>query len=181
MAYTYRLTVSGTYLGQVVQNVLHYHENSDTALSVVVANWIANVLPSYVNCLSVDYEPGTVKAVRTDTLAMHEEDFASAGTVAGDPMPPQVTGLISWRSGIASRSGRGRTYMPALTEGEVASGYISAGLQTRYGNFATAAQSFLYGSLVIYHRDSNTYIPVVSNIIRTTTFTQRRRGFGRGV
>lgn len=49
---------------------------------------------------------------------------ASSGTNAGDPLPPQTQGVVSWHSGtfVAGVEIRGRTFIPGPTETDNSSG-----------------------------------------------------------
>ncbi len=49
------------------------------------------------------------------------------GTDTHVPLAPQTAAMISWRTALRSRSGRGRTYMPPMTA-NVSDGGVTAGM-----------------------------------------------------
>jgi hypothetical protein len=62
---------------------------------------------------------------------------AGAGTLAGDPLPPQISGVISVRSAFAPARTRGRIYLPSATEAEnTTTGIPSAAYITTMTTFA---------------------------------------------
>lgn len=71
-----------------------------------------------------DVQPGTAAEVENDYPAV-------LGAIAGDPLPPQVAAVITWRTGLAGRSFRGRTYLPFIDESTSSDGTVSAPQITR--------------------------------------------------
>jgi len=106
------------------------------------------------------------------------------GTVGSAPDPASATLSVSWRTGLAGRKYRGRFYSVGMVEAQsqdndtVTSGYvISAGsiATALINNLATVSQA-----LVIFHRLTNTFTPVLSTIVENLVDAQRRRLAGRG-
>lgn len=107
-------------------------------------------------------------------------------TLAGDVLPSQVTGLVTWRTAGAGRAMRGRTYFPFPTESRnTASGLPDAAYLTALNTFATAV--VLGGAVggggntaeiqpVVYHKATGTVTPVTTFSVRSRWGTQRRRG-----
>lgn len=54
-----------------------------------------------------------------------------------DAFPPDAALVITWLTGVRSRSGRGRTYMPGLTEAMVTDGRVNSGGTNALGVFAS--------------------------------------------
>jgi len=115
---------------------------------------------------------------------------AGAGTVASDPLPTQVTGLVFLTSNIAGPGGRGRIYLPFPTESQNdASGLPTAGYQTLAGAVITAwfgASAIAEGGRtanlvpVLYKRSAHTTTQLITGGVRAKWATQRRRGdYGR--
>jgi len=116
---------------------------------------------------------------------------AGPGTVAGDLMSTQTSGLISLATNFAGRRFRGRKYMPFPGEADNdATGVPTAGYLTRLAalrNLFTATQSVVGGAgttnfkLVIFHKGGNPVPTVVTGAIAQPIWaTQRRRGsYGR--
>jgi hypothetical protein len=78
-----------------------------------------------------DVNPGTAAEVELDFTAV------AGGIVGGDPLPPQSAGVITWRTGFAGRSFRGRTYLPGVSESDSTDGTLSSGYLTRLGTIIT--------------------------------------------
>lgn len=122
------------------------------------------------------------------------------GTVAGDVLPGQVSGLISLRTTNATRRGRGRVYIPFPSEADTgAQGNPTAAYLTNLGNLAgvfdnevaaigggtdTTFTPVIFGRA----RPATPVLPALPEIITDVTVataanrfaTQRRRGgFGR--
>jgi hypothetical protein len=114
---------------------------------------------------------------------------AVAGTLASDMLPPQVAPLVSWRTSLAGRSFRGRTYMPPATEDAQVNGFASAGLQSGYALLVTnmlavfgpAGSNPDWQFVVISRRHNGAPrvppigTPVTVGIVRPVLATQRRR------
>lgn len=111
------------------------------------------------------------------------------GTATGDPLPSQVSGIISWRTANAGPFYRGRNYIPFPAEGDNdVDGKPTAGYSTRCGTLLNALVSFVAGSggntntmlAVIYHRVSASYSLITAGFTQFRWATQRRRGiFGQ--
>lgn len=70
----------------------------------------------------------------------YEVGAAVSGQQTGERLPSQIAGLISWRTGVPGRSGRGRTYLPPINEGSQSDGYMSTTYFDAVTAFATAAK-----------------------------------------
>lgn len=103
---------------------------------------------------------------------------ALVGTDANGPLPPQCSAVVSLRSAIFTRAGRGRFYLPTFATDKVAAGRILAGAVTQT---VTAAQKFVQSlngagyTVVVYHRSTRTHDNVVSVDVGDVFDTQRRR------
>lgn len=122
---------------------------------------------------------------------------AGAGTVTGDPMPPQTCGIISFQTGKPRQANRGRMYMPFpgqssdsgggspgavyLSELGVIAGYFDSGVAiVQAGRTATLVRVIKHGK----NKDGVYPIPntdpVTGASIGGGWATQRRRGdYGR--
>jgi hypothetical protein len=136
--------------------------------------------------VTTELDPGTGKNV-TDQVSFH----TIAGTDVGKPVPQQCCVLISYRTANASKKGRGRQYLPAITDTNVTnaggiSGSEANAIDTAWSAFLTSMQTtgtpvILHGG---YHKDKVTgvvtYVPLSSDAItgiatRQEFATQRRR------
>lgn len=101
---------------------------------------------------------------------------------SGAPVPAAVSGLITWKTGLAGRSFRGRTYLAG-----VSNNYVQADGSQWQPSFVptlqAAAQAFndlLVGAttvtgLDVYSEKNNTKAPVTAVLFRPYFGTQRRR------
>lgn len=119
----------------------------------------------------------TVATGLQDQLA--ETVVSLVGTAVGSSLPPDVALVVSLRTALANRRGRGRFYLPALaaaslaTDGKVAAASITtlmAALGTAWGPYTTALDT-----VVIYSRVGRFTTPVTSFNIGNIFDTQRRR------
>lgn len=151
--------------------------------------------PLFKACMSANSVYEGVRAQKIAPLPVTAQALISAhtgaGTAGGNDLPRQTAGLISWKTDLAGRGFRGRTYVPFpsstfLTPG----GHTTAGYQTAVLAIANAAIGFTAvaaggGScgllLGVYHRKTLTITPIVSPArVRLFWATDRRRGdFGR--
>lgn len=123
-------------------------------------------------------------------VAVQTAASAGAGTGGATAQPKQVSGLTSWYTAVAGRSGRGRTYWPfPPTAFDIADGTPSASYVTAIDNIASAIQGFTLVSTggrtanvtpSIYHRGTGGTQSITVRLSRTQWATQRRRGgYGR--
>ncbi len=100
------------------------------------------------------------------------------GTAVGACLPFQCAPVVSLRTDLATRSGRGRFYLPALAEGNTTAGRLLLASQQA---IVTAAQQF-FASLdtgglqpILLSRVSLAQTPVTSFDVGDVIDTQRRR------
>lgn len=113
--------------------------------------------------------------------------LANQGALAGDPLPKQVSGIITKRTGNPGSKGRGRCYIPFPTEGvNDATGVPTAAYTTLLSNLAAALQQNLLIGLApntttlspcVFRRSNpaSSFL-VLSHQQRNRWATQRRRG-----
>jgi hypothetical protein len=153
----------------------------------------------YANCMNVGAEYDGCSCQRfMGPLPLEEPQFSTlgfpqTGTVTGDLLPPDKSGIISWKTGKAGRKYRGRSYIPFPGE---ASNNVNGLPETAYVTSLTA----LLGALmtptliddgmgntvqlakVIYHGRvvSSPYDLVTTGIAKDLWAVQHRRGdYGR--
>jgi hypothetical protein len=110
-----------------------------------------------------------------------------AGTKAGNTLPASVSATMSWRTGLAGRKFRGRTYAVSPTEGDLdssdllTSGYI-ARLAAAAADLVSRSPFGGNGDFVIWHCHDASLDPtlVTTAIISQLPDNQRRRLPGRG-
>jgi hypothetical protein len=103
---------------------------------------------------------------------------ALVGTNANGPLPPQCSCVVSLRSAVFTKAGRGRFYLPTFATDKVSGGRILAAAVTQV---ATAAQKMVQSlngagyTVCIYHRQTKTHDNVVTVDVGDVFDTQRRR------
>lgn len=125
-------------------------------------------------------------------------DLAFSPVLGGDSgshqLPPQAAVVLSWKTALAGRSYRGRTYMPGLTEGNQEKGDLSGAIITNFTTIITQMINVFGVSgtdpnwrFVIISRWSNgvernppTSQDVTSGLVRPYVYNQRRRTIGVG-
>src|SRR5213592_3612709 len=104
---------------------------------------------------------------------------ALAGTATDDCMPQETCPVISLRTANASKAGRGRLYLPPLTEASNAgSGVMVTASQTKLADAAQNLIQSLNGAAMavgVYHRFSNTFDQVTACDVANLFRVQRRR------
>lgn len=118
-----------------------------------------------------------------------ENGSQGVGTVATEPLPNQVAGVISLYTNFAGRRYRGRLYIPFPAEGDnTVTSIPSAGYLTGLGNIGGAVLGIITNpntkiailTPILYHRLDGTSNDLVGTTTRTVWGTQRKRGgFGR--
>lgn len=72
-----------------------------------------------------DVKPGTAASVEITITPV-------AGFLAADPLPPQCSAVLSWRTALKGRAYRGRTYLPPSTEDAQSNGNWTSGALTDF-------------------------------------------------
>jgi hypothetical protein len=126
--------IRGTYLGEQVENTLYFGVGTPpTAAGLLAAGnalamwWQTSVMPN----LSIHYtfrEVYLVSLVSASApTATAVQGAGTAGGTVGDGMPGNVALCVSFRTEARGRSFRGRNYVPAVPESDVAGNTISSG------------------------------------------------------
>jgi hypothetical protein len=130
----YKLIVHQLYRNQVrVQNVFHVRLNVAGALfdaSSVTATFVNNVLPTWRGNITSVITFTHVEAIQIHPSGgdSHSRDIQLTGTFSPPGIfsayPVVCAGVITWRTGTPTRSGRGRTYVAGL--------YLGSGYDGRF-------------------------------------------------
>jgi hypothetical protein len=122
-----------------------------------------------------------------DPAFVYEESVTGApGTTTGDMLPAYVAPLVSWRTGLAGRSRRGRTYMPPTGEVHQVGGILLSTYLGPWLDWANAMLLFVAGGthggwiLAIQSEVLLDAFQVTSFLLRDVLATQRRRRLGVG-
>lgn len=104
---------------------------------------------------------------------------ALAGTATDDSMPGSTCPVLSLRTANASKRGRGRCYLPCVTEtSNAGNGRITSGSQTQIVTAGQAMVQSLNGAsyeVVVWHKDLLTGDAVISVDVADLFRQQRRR------
>jgi hypothetical protein len=112
---------------------------------------------------------GEITMATGQQQSLRETDVSHAGTAAGSALPGDVAIVVSLRTALANRSGRGRFYLPQPAATTLAAD----------GKLATASQDQLVDAAQFaYSNSNNTVIPVVYS--RTKRQTQAINTFNVG-
>lgn len=195
----YRMRVITQQQEQIGVNVLHYRVVSSAPpepSQLEIATFMdAALAPVYKPLLTAASTYRGVGVQRILPLPVQVESSTTAnlgiGTVAGDELPKQITGLLSHRTSLAGAGFRGRTYVPfpgetdSAADGLPGGGYVLRMVDLRQVLIAAhlvigAGGGSVTLQLVVFRRATGVSTIVVASIVRTFWATQRRRGdFGR--
>lgn len=176
-------------------NVIHYMASATVGGGVTdqdVANAMStSVAPLYKNYLAVGnrYAGLRVQIVNPNLFpAVVSLNGAGAGVNVSDALPPSASFLLSPRTNIAGRAGRGRTYLPFWNEDQSnVGGHPTAGaiaLATAWSNGVFATLNVVVGGnsvtltpIIWSRRAPLARNQVLNVVIRSEWATQRRRSF----
>lgn len=141
----YSLSIRGTLFNQDVVNTWGFVQTS--ALpgftgQVLVDEWQAACLTAYRACLgtSVTLTTMTARDVFPENNQIAEESLPGGtnGTGAGPSGSSQVAAVLTWRTNLAGRAFRGRTYLPGIPSSNISNGLIIASQLTLETTFIDA-------------------------------------------
>lgn len=192
----FKLAVVNSFNGDMI-NTFHYEQLTEAGgnpAEALATAFVTEALPAYQTYLS-DRIVTTVIEVRQvlNGAASFDVTLNENGDAPTGDLVPQWTGpIISWRTGFAGRSFRGRTYLPPCSEADQDAGEISAVLRTQVISVANALIGFeTVGNgnwgLGIFSTVTNgaprptpIFTPVTGFVVPTTMGTVQRRKPGRG-
>lgn len=171
-----------TWWASSVRSLLDAHNEALTWNNTLWAGATAgNGLEDHI---TADVGMDTVTTVRVDAAtglqdARTDSADTNVGVAAGSALPADVALVISLRTALANRRGRGRFYLPqpaasqVTTAGRVLADFITdlgASLTAAWGGYNTASDF-----PVVYSRASRNFTPITSFDIGNLYDTQRRR------
>lgn len=186
---TYRLSVVGDILGQEMVNVFHWAKpdgSPDDIPEDLTGAWLFYIHALYVDCLPTAYLTRSITARLVGGTVQHEESDSTAGTRTGDILAPQLSPTVTWSTRFATRSARGRTYLPGITESDGANGETTTSLQDAMDLWARAMIGDLNGAQATWTFSVHSYVhgttrDVTGYRVNRVIRTQRRRTLGVGV
>ena len=121
---------------------------------------------------------GEITMATGQQQTLRENDVSLAGTVAGNALPGDVALVVSLRTALANRSGRGRFYLPQPAASTLApTGKLLPAAQTTVADAAAFAWNGSNTTLspVVYSRTKRTTQGIVTFNVGDLYDTQRRR------
>lgn len=181
----YRHTAMGTFPGEEWSFTLH--TTGSGTLTAAQAAWDAAVGSMWTGGLDAIVS-SVVSCTETTTASLDpatgkqqsrlSTSTTRAGAAAGETLPAQCACAVSTRTALATRSGRGRFYLPPFEVSVMSSGVLSA---SAVGTTLAAAQA-LFASLsgaglapVLLNRSSMAQTPITALDVGNVIDTQRRR------
>lgn len=193
-----QLVVQGSLEGQLTNNVLNYKvmesAGAGATLLEFTTAWAAAVKADWLDAVSLEWEMVALRAqvvlpVKLDPF-IELMGGADVGTVAGDSLPSFNAAVISWRTGIASRKKRGRTYIAGIPESGTTKSLLTAGEVGLLQNLKDALLAEVVAGaggntanlrLIVRSLSGGGETVITTGEVRSTVYTQRRRLLGRGV
>ena len=194
------IVITNTATPDVFENVLHFQAQQDNvALSTLASAFNTARLTSWLSEMHTSARCALLRV--RDILPGTEAgaDFAVSpakqGTQTAEALPYQCAAVLTWRTALAGRAYRGRTYYPLLTEGQ------TGGMGTLSSGTVTSMQAIADGVLTTFgaagtdlnwrpgvvsrhlngvERPNPVITLVTGAVARSILQTQRRRVQGRG-
>jgi hypothetical protein len=197
----YSLVLDGTYVGNQMVNTFGFKQRTGASGfqgQLLIDAFQAGVLPAYLPLINGGM---TVQVMRcrdvvpgTSTPAEETLSSGNVGTNLGTTIPSQCAALVSWKTALAGRSYRGRTYIPAQMSNDWGGiGDIQSSFRVKIQTFVTTMltvfgpsgiSDFQFSIISRYHdkaeRPTPVATPVTAGIIRDVIATQRKRRKGIG-
>lgn len=174
-------------------NVLHLRRFDGAVLNLADLQTMATTLETW---WTTDYRASVVPNVTSENVTVTKLDpddpiqwtdtFAQPGTApTPEAEPGNVTAAFSWRTGLAGRKHRGRSYHVGVdgdqinTNDTFTGGYLA--ILTAVAAQLLSRLTIAGLSLVIFHRIDNTFTTVTSVVVDQLVDSMRTRLAGRGV
>jgi len=188
----YRTTVFGRFVSNEIFNWT-WHTTGVTGMASAVAIAMGDAVtlmwqgpPTPGSSLQQLYDAGTnvdgVRSTELDSLgkgvAQAQVDLTLLGTGVDEPLPPQIAIVVSHRTAVPTRAGRGRIFLPAPMVSTITDQRLQATPRAQVLAAAKAALDHLNTAgfpVVVYHRNDNTSDPITSIDVGDVLDTQRRR------
>lgn len=191
----YAVVAQSTIGVQTAVNTWHYRIVSESAPGLtatgLAARWIVLFAAAYkaILCSAATYRGLTVQKVSGALpLFLPTPDVTAAGVggVAGDALPTQSCGVVTWQSVLSGRRNRGRSYIPFPSEtsnnatGQPTAAYIT--LMKTFADLNDAGWTVTLGAetynmqLAIWRVARVVGPDLINNRCNVRWGTQRRRG-----
>lgn len=181
----FRHVMSGTTPGETWSCTLHTTgagslASAQTAFSGAVSAFWTGELDSIVTTDVVVTEVSTASLdpATGKQLSRLIDDVSLPGVATGEMLPFQCASGVSWRTATATRSGRGRMYLPPLAVSVLDTGRLSTSAVSTISDAVGQLTDSLDGGglvLVLLNRTTLVTTPVTSQDVGNVIDTQRRR------
>ena len=193
----WKLVVKQAYENQLNLNVLHYLETGVAGTGATAVQRLNGLMvaiePDFVAAQNENwtYTGATLQRISptlTDPIEITETP-AAAGDVLGEGLPAYVAAVVSWRTAIATRRTRGRSFFGGRSESDSAESFLTAGAITLLDTLAvTLIGPITTGvggntsdlTLCVWSPSTPGATEVSSHITRPQLRTMRTRTVGRG-
>lgn len=181
----YRHSLIGTYPGEVW--TFGIHSEGSVSLTAAQSAWATGVTnfasAAYLGDLCTDVAFVEITTAELDPvdgsqLSKVSDPRSEVGTSVDVCLPFQCTPVVSLRTALANRHGRGRFYAPSPAVGAQAGGRLTTAAQTNLADSALALLQGLTGGTlqpVILNRTTFATTPITSLDVGDVIDTQRRR------
>jgi hypothetical protein len=135
---------------------------------------------------SVASELGLIQLVGATGLPFVTEQIIDiegvVGGSGGGSLPTRTAGILSYRTAVPTKKGRGRVFLPPAGEGDNAAGRPSSGWLTNTNGFAQALFDLQFEAVGsaswqwhMYSKTDNVFRPVTAAAARTKWGSRRKR------
>lgn len=200
LPYVVRAEIEGSFESERWVNVMHFARVGLTTVTLADLQSLAGILDDAAtdnDSLAHIYQTMDTQ-LTVDTLTLTSLSNASpvqyttalaiAGTSSGANVPPMLAAVVKWSSAVATRSGRGRTFLSGLNTGFISSSNADRLASTVITDLTTRATDWVgawdasavwaFGVLSEKQRQENASFPfrdVVSATVNPLICVQRRR------
>jgi len=162
---------------------------TELSLISLCNNLATNILPGLMGLMHFSYTCTLIEATDRYAIGGAYGSFvpltSNVGTKSGDATPANVAAVVSWRTGLAGRRARGRTYFPGWTDGDFNGSTLTSANVSALG---TLAQSMITYAGPIGTAVDFSVLSLVDDVLRpingyaidAVADSQRRRLPGRG-
>jgi len=155
------------------------------AMTAALAEWWTDNYRTTVIDIVVS-ESAVATKLDPDDPIQDQNFFSAAGTVASPaPRPGNVTAVMSWRTGLAGRKHRGRSYHVGVDGDQILTtdnlvGFYLAQLTAAATEFLTIL-TIAGLKAVIFHRVDDSFTDVTGVVVDQLVDSMRTRLAGRGI
>lgn len=170
--------ISGVAISGKAANIWHMRPASDALADVQAA---VDEIQTFYSSLASRYNTSTVIAIGGRVLRIDVDpqpiipvtQRTVTGTDAGGTTPPQLANVVSWRTTLAGKSYRGRTYLGPFASSQLSGNQWTSGLATQISTSALAL--IAGGHLVVWSEKLQTATTVTLSMVDAHCETMRSR------